>query len=64
MRRLLERLFNQRVRALARKELNQIRHDRRLALSLVVPPVLQLLLFGFALSSAVENLRLGVVDES
>jgi drug efflux transport system permease protein len=64
MRNLLERLFNHRVRALARKELNQIRHDRRLAFSLVLPPVLQLLLFGFALSSTVENLRLGVVDES
>jgi drug efflux transport system permease protein len=53
-----------RITALLRKELNQIRRDRRLALSLVVPPVLQLLLFGFALSATVENIRLGVVDES
>jgi drug efflux transport system permease protein len=31
---------------------------------LIVPPVLQLTLFGFALSPSVSNLRLGVVDES
>jgi ABC-2 type transport system permease protein len=57
-------LINHRVRALMKKELNQIRRDRRLALSLVVPPMLQLLLFGFALSATVTNVRLGVVDES
>jgi len=47
-----------------RKEFNQIRRDRRLAISLVLPPTLQLLLFGFALSADVSNLRLGVVDDS
>jgi ABC-2 type transport system permease protein len=50
--------------ALALKELRQIRRDRRLAMSLVVPPMLQVLLFGFALDSHVRDLRLGVVDES
>ena len=53
-----------RIWALIRKELGQIRRDRRLVMSLIVPPVLQLTLFGFALSPAVSNLRLGVVDES
>ena len=53
-----------RIRALMRKEFNQIRRDRRLAFSLVIPPTLQLLLFGFALSAEVTNLRLGVVDYS
>jgi ABC-2 type transport system permease protein len=33
-------------------------------MSLVIPPVLQLLLFGFALSATVENVPLGIVDES
>src|SRR5450755_1734620 len=47
-----------------KKEFHQIRRDRRLAISLIVPPVLQLLLFGFALNSNVTNLRLGVLDES
>lgn len=56
--------FGQRIWALIRKELGQIRRDRRLVISLIVPPVLQLTLFGFALSPAVTNLRLGVVDES
>ena len=50
--------------ALTLKELRQIRRDRRLALSLVVPPMLQVLLFGFALDSHVRDLRLGVVDDS
>jgi len=50
--------------ALALKELRQIRRDRRLTISLVVPPVLQILLFGFALDSSVKDLRLGIVDES
>jgi ABC-2 type transport system permease protein len=50
--------------ALALKELRQIRRDRRLTISLIVPPTLQILLFGFALDSDVRNLRLGVVDES
>src|SRR6185503_14422533 len=64
VRRMLRRLYNQRVRALMRKEFNQIRRDRRLAFSLILPPTLQLLLFGFALSAKVTNLRLGVVDDS
>jgi ABC-2 type transport system permease protein len=53
-----------RLRALVRKEFGQIRRDRRLVMSLLLPPVLQLTLFGFALSADVTNLRLGVVDES
>ncbi len=58
------RLGAARIRALIGKEFGQIRRDRRLVLSLIVPPVLQLTLFGFALSATVANLRLGVVDES
>jgi ABC-2 type transport system permease protein len=60
----LHNVFNHRVRALVRKEFNQIRRDRRLIISLILPPILQLTLFGFALSAAVSNVRLGVVDES
>jgi len=64
MNRLMQRMFNYRVAALIRKEFGQIRRDRRIALSLVLPPVLQLVLFGFVLNSKVQNLRLGVIDES
>ncbi len=58
------RLVGPRLRALVAKEFGQIRRDRRLVLSLIIPPVLQLTLFGFALSATVSNLRLGIVDES
>lgn len=64
MRALGRALLGGRFWALARKELRQIRRDRRLTVSLIVPPTLQILLFGFALDSDVRNLRLGVVDES
>jgi len=64
VRRAVGRLFGGRFWALALKELRQIRRDRRLTISLIVPPTLQILLFGFALDSDVRNLRLGVVDES
>jgi ABC-2 type transport system permease protein len=60
----LGRLFGGRFWALTLKELRQIRRDRRLTMSLVVPPMLQVLLFGFALDSHVRDLRLGVVDDS
>src|ERR1035441_3798150 len=64
MKKFLQRMFNYRVRALMQKEFRQIRRDRRLAISLILPPTLQLLLFGFALSATVSNIRLGVVDDS
>ena len=64
MGKLLNRVFSYRIRALIKKEFNQIRRDRRLQISLILPPVLQLTLFGFALSAAVSNVRLAVVDDS
>jgi ABC-2 type transport system permease protein len=53
-----------RLRALMKKEFAQIRRDKRLASSLIIPPTLQILLFGFALDATVSNLRLGVIDWS
>jgi ABC-2 type transport system permease protein len=46
------------------KELRQIRRNRRLVLSLIVPPLLIIIIFGFALNPEVTGLRLGVVDFS
>ncbi len=60
----LRALLGYRMRALILKEFRQILRDRRLAISLILPPTLQLLLFGFALNATVTNLRLGVVDDS
>lgn len=56
--------FQDRLRALIRKEFNQLRRDRRFAVALIVPPTVQILLFGFALNSDVSNLRLGIIDDS
>jgi ABC-2 type transport system permease protein len=61
---ILNRLLNYRLRSLIRKEFNQIGRDRRLQISLILPPVLQLTLFGFALSASVSDVRLAVVDDS
>ena len=60
----MAQVFNHCQRALLRKEFSQIRRDHRLALALILPPTLQLLLLGFALSADVANLKLGVVDDS
>jgi ABC-2 type transport system permease protein len=64
MRKLWNYLFNYRLRALIKKELAQTRHDRKLMFSLTVLPVVQLTLVGFALSAAVTNVRLAIVDDS
>jgi ABC-2 type transport system permease protein len=56
--------MSHRILVLIRKEFHQIRRDRRMAISLIVPPTLQLLLFGFALNATVDHLRMGVVDLS
>ena len=50
--------------ALLRKEFSQIRRDKRLAFSLVMPPIMQLLLFSLVLNATVSNLKLGIIDES
>jgi ABC-2 type transport system permease protein len=49
---------------LALKELRQIGRDKRLVFSLIVPPLIQLLIFGLALDPEVKDLRVGIVDES
>ena len=61
---LIHRFLSYRMRALIKKEFDQIGRDRRLQISLILPPVLQLTLFGFALSASVSNVRLAVVDDS
>ncbi len=55
---------SRRLGALLRKEFAQIRRDRRLAMSLILPPILQLLLFSVVLNATVSDLKLGVIDES
>jgi ABC-2 type transport system permease protein len=57
-------IFDQRLGALVQKEFRQLRRDPRAAMSVVVAPLLQLLLFSSLLVATVTSLPLGVVDES
>ena len=64
MRKFIQGMANTRFVALIRKEFSQIRRDRRMTISLILPPILMILFFGYVLNPIVKNLRLGVVDES
>jgi ABC-2 type transport system permease protein len=61
---MLENLFEKRIWALFVKEIRQILRDRQLLFLLIFPPTLQLLLYGFALSPDVHDLRLAISDQS
>jgi drug efflux transport system permease protein len=58
------KVLNSRLWSLFIKEFHQIRRNRRLVILLLIPPTLNIILFGFALNPTFENLRLGVVDYS
>lgn len=61
---MLQAIFNLRIWPLFVKEFHQIRRNRRLVVMLIIPPTLNIVLFGLALNPNFENLRLGVVDYS
>ncbi len=50
------------VRHIIRKEFIQTFRDKRMILPLFVAPVLQLILFGFAATTDVKNISMGVLD--
>ena len=60
----LNRILNLRLWSLFVKEFHQIRRNRRLVVMLIIPPTLNIILFGVALNPTFEDLRLGVVDYS
>jgi ABC-2 type transport system permease protein len=60
----INRLMSHRLRALVQKELNQIKRDKRIMMSLVLPPLLQLMLFGSVMNPSVASVNLGVLDAS
>ena len=64
MKRLINGIRGLRIWALVVKELSHIKRDHHLIATLVIPPTVQLVIFGLALNPEVTNLRLGVVDES
>jgi ABC-2 type transport system permease protein len=51
-----------RLRALLRKEFRQLLRDPRMRFFVVVPPLIQLLVFGYAASYDVRRADIGVVD--
>lgn len=61
---VLSRFWSPAIRALVIKELNQVRHDRRMVVALILPPLLQLMIFGTVMSPEVTGIKLGVVDDS
>jgi ABC-2 type transport system permease protein len=60
----IEKLLALRIWPLMVKELSQLKRNRRLVISLLIPPTVQVVLAGFALNTEVTQLRLGVLDES
>jgi ABC-2 type transport system permease protein len=58
------RLGSSALHALLRKEFNQLRRDRQIIGALIVPPLLQLMLFGTVMNPDVPDLKLGVIDAS
>ena len=64
MKSLLDQFTGLRLWPLMVKELLQIGRNRRLVISLVIPPTLMMVIFGFALNPKVSGLRLGIVDMS
>jgi len=54
----------QRIMGVARKEFIQLRRDRRTLPLVLLAPVIQLLLFGYAATQDVANVRIAVVDQS
>jgi ABC-2 type transport system permease protein len=61
---MLDKLLNARIWALIAKELNQIKRSKQLIISFIVPPTIQMIIFGFALNPTMSHMKLGVVDES
>ncbi|MBD2525422.1 ABC transporter permease [Nostoc sp. FACHB-133] len=56
------RIFDNIFWTLVKKEISQIRRNRALMVMLIIPPTLQLILYGFVLNPDVKHLKLGVVD--
>ncbi len=59
---IIKRLLNSRFWTLAIKETNQILRSRESLVLLIIPPTLQLLVYGFALNPDVHYLKMGIVD--
>lgn len=61
---LVSKFLYSRLGSLLTKEFKQILRDKQLVSLLIAPPVLQLILYGFALSPEVKHLDLSILDLS
>ena len=52
-----------RIREIIRKEMRQALRDPRMRLTLFMPPLIQLLIFGYAVNLDVENSRIAWMDQ-
>lgn len=59
---LIQRLFNSRLWSLTIKEFRQILRSRETLVLLIIPPTIQMLIYGFSLNPDVHYLKLGIVD--
>jgi len=55
---------NKRIFSISRKEFLHIIHDPRSLIIIIVLPVLQLLMFGYALNMEIQNIDMAVIDHS
>lgn len=60
---MLDNMINARIWSLFVKELNQIKRSKQLIISFIIPPTIQMIIFGFALNPTMTHMKLGVVDE-
>lgn len=54
-------IFNSTITGLIKKEFKQLLRDKKMRAILIVMPILQMTLFGYALSTDVRNIRLSVL---
>jgi ABC-2 type transport system permease protein len=54
-------LLNPTVRGFLKKELTQVFRDKRMRMMLIVPPIIQMIFFGWAISTQPQNIRLASI---
>jgi ABC-2 type transport system permease protein len=55
-------LMWQRIKSMIRKEFIQVLRDPRMRVILFIPPIMQLIVFGYAANTDIRNIRLAVYD--
>ncbi|NIS59182.1 MAG: ABC transporter permease, partial [Proteobacteria bacterium] len=53
-----------RIKHIVRKEFIQVFRDKRARILLFLPPLIQLMIFGYAVNMDITNIRLGIMDLS